>query len=214
MINFNFFNNLIDFIDELFELLKEDWKKFKLFAKENKKNLIWLFIALITLQFTDLIHIGNSCNKYYKNENIKLQKGGSVAPPPLPLPRVDRSKKPGAGAPAAATAPAAPVAPTTAAPEAEKSKGKGKEVDSESKDVQKKLDLFNELKGKKNKLAKDGLAGPIFSNLEGIFGAVGGIFSLLVTILTILGILYLPVLIFIIITYCVIKKVLGHLALV
>lgn len=91
MINFIFFDNLIDFFDELYELLKEDWKKFKLFMNENKKNLIWLFIALITLQITDLITFGNSCNKYYKKQNAQIQKGGSNAPPPI-----DRSTKPGA----------------------------------------------------------------------------------------------------------------------
>jgi uncharacterized membrane protein len=203
MIKFIFFDNLLDFIYELIELLKEDWKKFKLFVKEHKKNLIWLFIALITLQVTDLINIGNTCNKYYKKQNKQIQNGGSgegaAAAPP--------TKAPAASADAAAPKDAAAAG-------AEEAKEKKPAADSETKNVQKKLDLFNELKGKKDKLAKNGLAGPVFSNLEGIFGAVGGIFSLLMVILTIIGILSLPVLIFIIITYCIIKKILGHLALV
>ena len=36
MIEFEFCDNLIDFIEELNELLKEDWRKFKIFIKENK----------------------------------------------------------------------------------------------------------------------------------------------------------------------------------
>jgi hypothetical protein len=205
MIDFVFFDNLLEFIDELYELLKEDWKKFKLFVKENKKNLIWIFIALITLQFTNLIHIGNSCNKHYKIQNDQVQTGGA-APPPLPPPRIDRKNKP--------VLPSAPASPTSLPVKNKASAGIDSEAEGDKKTIKKSLDKFDELKGKKNKLAKNGLAGPIFSNLDGIYGAVGGIFSLVITILTILGILSLPVLIFIILTYCVIKMILGHLALI
>ena len=241
MINFSFFDNIIDFLNELIELLKEDWKKFKLFARENKKNLIWLFIALITLQYTDLLHVGNSCNKYYKTQTDQIQKGGSTAPPvvassttssnsatPPPVkpkrgapPPIDRSTKPKPGAKPGAAPPPAPLTPdqikakrTDAAKKHVLDKKQGKSEASESKNVQKNLDLFEKIKGKKEKLGKNGMAGPIFSNLEGIFSSVGALFSVLLTILTILGILSLPVLIFIIITYCVVKKMLGHIALI
>jgi hypothetical protein len=232
MINFNLFDNLLDFIYELIELLKEDWNKFKLFVKENKKNLIWLFIALITLQFTNLINIGNSCNKYYKTQNEQIQTGGSSTPPPLPPRRPSTPPpvpprrpstpppippKPGATPPPIPPKPGA-TPPTTGTDADGKKKDKGAgadaEADADKKSIKKGLDLFNKAKGKKDKLAKNGMAGPIFGNLEGIFGAVGGIFSLVITILTILGILSLPVLIFIIITYCVVKMLLGHLALI
>ena len=106
MIEFSFFDNLIEFLDELYELLKEDWLKFKLFVKENKKNLIWIFFALITLQFTSILNIGNSCNKYYKNKNIQTtdhQKGGSNAAAGA-SPSGDA-----AGAPAPAAAEAGPM---------------------------------------------------------------------------------------------------------
>ena len=206
MINFIFFDNLIDFFNELYELLKEDWKKFKLFMNENKKNLIWLFIALITLQITDLITFGNSCNKYYKKQNAQIQKGGSNAPPTEPAKELTpvelkAQKK-------------AESALKVAAEKKKILEKKADKKDTESQKVQKNLDLFNKLKGKKTALAKHGVAGPVFSNLEGIFDAVGGIFSIFVTLLTILGVLSLPILIFIIITYCVIKKILGHLALI
>jgi hypothetical protein len=240
MINFILFDNLLDFINELIELLKEDWKKFKLFVKENKKNLIWLFIALITLQFTDLINIGNSCNKYYKRKNEEIQNGGSGSPPgPGPVVTTPEAQTApagpskgqrrrarraaakaagaaGAGPGAAGAGPGASGAGPGAAGADTKGKDKkpAKSGDNESKNVQKNIDLFKKLKGEKDKLAKNGMAGPVFSNLDGIFGAVGGIFTLVITILTILGILSLPVLIFIIITYCIVKKLLNHLALI
>ena len=223
MINFNFFENLIDFFDELFELLKQDWKKFKLFVKENKKKLLWIFIALITLQFTSLIHVGNSCNKYYKVENNKLQRGGSAASFDQAAKAAHAAAQGAAGA--APAAGAAGAAPAAAAPKSRReiakqrvlekqAKKKAMKKDSESKNVQKNLDLFNKLKGEKDKLSKDGLAGPIFGNIDSIFEKLGAIFSLFAVILTILGILSLPILIFIVITYCIIKKVLTHLALV
>ena len=78
MIEFNLFDNLIEFTNELLELLKHDWNNFKLFIKENKNYMKWLIIALITLQFTDIIDIlnlGHSWNRYCKTNNI--QSGGS-----------------------------------------------------------------------------------------------------------------------------------------
>jgi len=214
MVNFIFFDNLIEFLNDLYELLKEDWKKFKLFINENKKNLLWLFIALITLQITDLISFGNSCNKYYKKQNAQLQHGGSTDPV--------------VATPPAETKPSGTPEPTTAEPtkqtkieiekqkilDKKKAKLDKKKGTSESKQVQKNLDLFKKLKGQTSKIGQSGAAGPVFSNLEKIFDAVGGVFSIFVTLLTILGILSLPILIFIIITYCVVKKLLRHLALV
>jgi hypothetical protein len=47
-----------------------------------------------------------------------------------------------------------------------------------------------------------------------VFEKLGGIFSVFAILLTIVGVFSLPVLIFIIITYCIIKKVLRHLALI
>ena len=230
MIEFAFFDNLIEFLDELYELLKEDWLKFKLFVKENKKNLIWIFFALITLQFTNILNIGNSCNKYYKNKNIQTidhQKGGSNAVAgPSAGPSGDAA---GAAAPAAADAGPMTKEAFKAKEKAEKTakidaakkkivekkeaKKTAKEGDSESKNVQKNLDLFNQLKGKvSNAAGQHGLAGPIFGNLEGVMGGVTGLFTVFATLLVVFGILSLPVLIFIIITYCIIKMIVGKIA--
>jgi hypothetical protein len=218
MIEFTFFDNLIEFLDDLYELLKEDWIKFKLFMNENKKSLIWLFIALITLQITDLITFGNSCNKYYKTQNSQIQKGGGGEGEPDPRKMAQSAEPTKQSAEPTKQSASTGATDKAARIESEKQKiqekQKTKKADSELQKSEKNLELFNKLKGKKDKLAKNSIAGPIFGNLEGIFGAVGGIFSVVLTLLTILGVLSLPVLIFIIITYCIIKKVLSHLALI
>ncbi len=209
MVNFIFFDNLIEFLNDLYELLKEDWKKFKLFINENKKNLIWLFIALITLQITDLISFGNSCNKYYKKQNEQIQKGGAASAPAAAAPQLSPTELK-----------AQKKAVSDSKVEAHKKKLLEKKADkkakkaTESQNVQKNLDLVNELKGKTDKISKNGIAGPLFGNLGGVFDSLGAIFSIFAILLTIVGVFSLPVLIFIIITYCIIKKVLGHLALI
>ena len=298
MIEFDLFDNLIDFIDELYILIKQDWVKFKLFVKENKNYILWLFIALITLQFTDIMNLGSSWNRYCKKNNI--QQGGSnsgsaeTATPTADSATPTAETKPAETKPAEQKAEqkAAPATPTATPPETkpatppatppakpegetksatspaetktnkqaevksaetaktnkpegekktnkpedekktaesegekktnkptgEKKAGTGnsenKDKEDTVKDIDKKLGFFNKLKGKiKDSAGQHGLAGPVLGNLEGIFGAVGGIFTFAATILIFLGILSLPVLIFLIITYCVIKMMVGKLAI-
>jgi len=220
MIKLSFFDNFKDFINELIELLKEDWQKFKIFFKENKNSIIWLFISLITLQFTNVMSLGSSFNIYLKKNNI--QQGGAN------------------DGPVVSTAPAAPEkkpeAPKTkdeqianekkkildkkaekkkAKEDKKKEKGDGEGEDSDVKDIDKKLGIFNKLKGKiSDSAGQHGMMGPVFSNLDGIMRAFEGIIAFVTLILIIVGIISLPVLIFLIITYCIIKFILGKLVLI
>ena len=224
MIEFKFFDNLIDFIKELYELLKEDWVKFNLFIKENKKNVIWCLIAFITLQFTDVMSLGSSWDKYCKKNNI--QRGGSSG-------TASAAPAPAASTASAAPAPATPATTPDTADTAEpamtknekhkaakqkildkKEAKKTAEGEDSVKSVDKKLGFFNKLKGQVQKSAgQHGMAGPVLGNLDGIFGAVGGMFTFAAVILIFFGILSLPVLIFLVITYCIVKKIVGKLAL-
>lgn len=54
---------------------------------------------------------------------------------------------------------------------------------------------------------------PVFGNMNHIFSMTTSMFSLALFLLAIVGILSLPVIIFIIITYCVIKSLLNRLAI-
>ena len=214
MIEFEFCNNIVLFINELIELLKEDWKKFKIFFRENKNYIICLFIALFTLQITDVMAVGKSYNIYTKKNTIPY--GGSNAPPPLPPPREDRTTKP-----KTTEARESPEAGTdnktkTDEPEAPKNKAaaEAENGENDTKDVKKKLDLFDKLKGKvKGSAGKHGMMGPVFNNLEGIFSALEGVFTIFALLLIIVGIISLPIFIFLIITYCIIKYIVGKLVL-
>jgi len=54
---------------------------------------------------------------------------------------------------------------------------------------------------------------PVFGNLDKIFNMTQGMFALVMFILIIVGVLSLPVIIFIIITYCIIKNICSRLAI-
>ena len=230
MIELSFFNNLIEFIDELIELLKEDWQKFKIFFKENKNSIIWLFISLITLQFTNFMSLGTSFNIYLKKNNIQQGGGNSETVS-------ETQKTTNASTNAPKNAPVnAPKGPKTkdeqianekkkildkkadkkkVKEEKKAKKNKGAGEDSDVKDIDKKLGIFNKLKGKiSDSAGQHGMMGPVFSNLDGVMRAFEGIIALVTFILIIVGIISLPIFIFLIITYCIIKFILGKLVLI
>ena len=87
-----------------------------------------------------------------------------------------------------------------------------KKQDSEAKANQKRISFFEEIKkkyGKGGKFGDFGILGPVFGNMEKIMDSVKTIFYILTVILTIAGILSIPVLIFLIITYMVFKTMVG-----
>lgn len=204
MSNFTLIDELIDFTNELIELLKQDWEKFKKFVKEYKTYLYWILVLFITMQFTDLLSLGSSWERYCKKNSIdsnsknsnNMQKGGSNAEAP----------------PAPEAPPEAPVE-TKAEQKARLYKKKvsqrsdAKAFGSESKDIEKKLGWFKQFKTQFS--TNIGGAGPIFGNLDRIFKYTEAMFAIFTTILIIVGVLSLPVLIFLIITYCVIKLLVG-----
>ena len=236
MIEFDFFDNISEFIEELKELLEEDWRKCKLFIKENKKYILWLFITLITLQFTDIFSLGSSWNNYCKKNNI--QYGGSnvnpllqeaLAPAPAKSKKDLKDEKKKAkkkaiedqrefdATPAGKKAKADKAIADQARKDEKKAIKKQAKEDAGGdsvKNVDKKLGLFNRLKGNvKATAGKHGLAGPVLGNLGGIFSAVEGMFYLLAFILIIIGIVSLPFLIFIVLTYSIIKMLVSKLGL-
>lgn len=88
-----------------------------------------------------------------------------------------------------------------------------KKEESAAQANQKRISFFEQIK---NKFAKGtnwggtfGALGPVFGNMEKIMDSVKTIFYILTVILTIAGILSIPVLIFLIITYMVFKTMVG-----
>ena len=157
------YDEFISFYDELIELLEEDWIKCKTFIQKNKKYCMWVLILFITMQFTDIINLGTSYDRYCKIHNINninninMTGGAGEAPAPAPAP------EPAAG-------------------------GKG---------------------GKAGRLKND----PVMGNLGKMFNMVSGMFVIVTFILIVIGVLSLPVIIFIAITYSILKFILSKLSI-
>ena len=189
----NLFDDLIDFAFELKELIKEDWNKFKKFIKDNKKYSTWLLILLVLLGFTDVMTLGSSWDKYCKAN--KIQTGGGNAP------GGNAPKEPAANAPKEANASAANTKKTGETPEAK--------TGEEGDELKKTDGWLSKLKGEAGK--STGKLGPVFGNMDRIFSYIKNVFYIITVILVIIGIISIPVLIFLVLTYIVFKKMMGTL---
>ena len=181
------FEELSEFADELVILLKEDWEKTKKFVREHKKYFLWLFALFIGAQFTDIMTLGKSWDAYCKKNGI--QNGGAEGNP---------------------------ATTTTEAKEAKaalKSQGTSSTDASVSETDTKNTKKDGKKKGIRKNMAQSLRRNPVFGNMNHIFSATTSMFSLALFLLAIVGILSLPVIIFIIITYCVIKSLLNRLAI-
>ena len=254
MSSFTLIEDLIDFTNELIYLIKQDWEKFKIFVKEYKKYVFWIIVLLITMQFTDLMSLGSSWEKYCKKNGINsngnsvsndnMQKGGGDAAASAAVTATSTTVE----APLSATDSAADkaklkqyktdakTAKKKAKTEASQDKAYAKKLNknmmqnayndnksakkddikkkakqllanesgSESKDIDKKLSWFKNFKANLGNGA-----GPVFGNIDRILKYTEAMFVILTSILIVVGVLSLPVLIFLIITYCVIKMMVG-----
>ena len=196
MSNITLYDDFTSFCSELVELLKEDWRKFKLFIIKNKNYCLWILILLITMQFTDLLNIGSSWNRYCNQHDVKTthiqMRGGAEAPAPS---GADMRKK---------------------------AESESKSKDQSFKDKVKKTLKDDKAQAKKDDIAKDAAkkdikaqkkadktqrssAGPVFGSYDKIAGMVSGMFVIITFILIVIGILSLPVLILIVVTYTILK---------
>ena len=220
MSSFILIDDIIDFTNELIYLIKQDWEKFKKFVKEYKKYVFWIVVLFITMQFTDLMSLGSSWERYCNknginnnsNGNSNIQKGGANAPAVAPAP----TASPTDATAAAANAPEETAEQSKKRLKTEKKTAHKEDIrkkarqllsnksGSETKDIEKKLGWF-----KKFKANLGNGAGPVFGNLDRIFKYTEAMFVIITSLLIIVGVLSLPVLIFLIITYCVIKMMVG-----
>lgn len=301
MSSFTLIDDLVDFTNELIELMKQDWKKFKIFIKEYKKYLFWIIVLLITMQFTDLMSLGSSWERYCnKTGNNNIQIGGSSFVPSdsevykksnLKSLASLESKAAKAEKKAAIKAAAGPqsakyiknaaksqvkaqelrkkadqaqasLTPITSTPEGQKKLTKraakkaaaatqatadatkateaadkaalpegqhkaqramqkrhmarslafGASSGSETKNVERQLGWFKSFKNRFSANVGSG-AGPVFGNFDRIFQYTESLFIVVTSILLIVGVISLPVIIFLIITYCVLKTMVGKFTL-
>uniref|UniRef100_A0A6C0EY33 Uncharacterized protein n=1 Tax=viral metagenome TaxID=1070528 RepID=A0A6C0EY33_9ZZZZ len=208
-------DDLIEFAFELRELIEEDWNKFKKFIKDNKKYSTWLLILLVLLGFTDVMTLGSSWDRYCKVNRI--QTGGANAPPAnAPAANTKKTDEtPAANTKKTGETPAANTKKTGETTEAN-TKQTGEEGDNDAKakkgesDELKKTDgWLSKLKGEAGK--STGKLGPVFGNMDRIFSYIKNVFYIITVILAIIGIISIPVLIFLVLTYVVFKKMMGSL---
>jgi hypothetical protein len=194
--------------------MKQDWENFKKFVKEYKTYIYWIVVLIITMQFTDLMSLGASWDRICKKNAIKQSGGGGNAGTPPAIEAVV--------APATDTktnTPAAATGETKAAAVAGTGETKaGRTFDKnlinqfaskspETKDVEQKLGFFKRMKAYVSgpTTGKYGLAGPVFGSIDRITTYLQGLISVFTLVLVILGVVSIPVFIFLVITYTVFK---------
>ena len=90
------------------------------------------------------------------------------------------------------------------------SKSEAREQDKLMKANKERISFFEGIKKKfQSTLSPGALGGPVFGRLDLIFDSVKDVFYIIAVILTIVGVLSLPVLVFLIITYYVFKNMLS-----
>ena len=224
-------DELIEFAEELTLLIKQDWEKSKQFIKKHKTYFFWILALFVSMQFTDILSLGKSWDIYCKKHNIQSGGGNTNAPPPLPPPRVNRSSKPkgadgesskGADVESSKGADGESQKGTDGAKQGEEgSKGTGAGAGSPTSagQPQRMRTRSQGLMGQsrigrsQSRFARTMRRNPVFGNLDKIFNMTQGMFALVMFILVIVGVLSLPVIIFIIITYCIIKNLCSRLAI-
>jgi hypothetical protein len=229
------------FWKELCDLLYIDMKNAYLFITENKNYFICTVILAFLLQFTNVSNLGTSFERYCRKElNIKQSGGaGAIASvagasgiSEISKGAAYRSLKEGKRAEAAQMKQTAKDLAEDATSDKDKyAKSKKiskkeftkdmklkKQQEEESKTNQKRISFFENIK---NKLGKGGdwggqygILGPVFGNMEKIMDSVKTIFYIITILLTIAGILSIPVLIFLVITYMIIKYILGKYVII
>ena len=175
-------SELSEFWDELRYLLYQDYQNSTAFIEQNQKYITWSILAIILVQLTGISSFGKGFEKYCNGNKPRTQSGGA------------------GNTPAAAS---------------NSGEGKGGDAqggdDGELKANQQRIGFFQNLKQRFSAGGdlggKYGAAGPVFSNLGGIMDSVKYIFYILFIILTIAGVLSLPILIFLVITYMIIKSI-------
>jgi len=226
-------DELIEFAEELTLLIKQDWEKSKQFIKKHKTYFFWILALFVSMQFTDILSLGKSWDIYCKKHNIQSGGGNSNAPPSLPPPGVNRSSKPkgvdgesskGADGESSKGADGESSKSAVGAKQGEEaSKGTGAGAGAPTSAGQpQRMRTRTQSQGfmgqsrigrSQSRFARTMRRNPVFGNLDKIFNMTQGMFALVMFILIIVGVLSLPVIIFIIITYCIIKNICSRLAI-
>ena len=193
-------HELCECVEELTLLIKQDWEKSKQFIKKHKTYFFWILALFISMQFTDVLSLGKSWDIYCKKHNIQNGSGNDVS--------VNSSTKQAEGSAVKQDeGSAVKQAEGSADKQVENGPTKGTGSPPSKGKLSKKI-------GKsKASFTSSIKSNPVFGNLDKVFDMTEGMFTILIFILVIVGVLSLPVIIFIIITYCIIKNLCSRLAI-
>ena len=227
-------DELIEFAEELTLLIKQDWEKSKQFIKKHKTYFFWILALFVSMQFTDILSLGKSWDTYCKKHNI--QNGGdnsAVASVNISTKQGDDGAKQGdegakqrdegakqgddgakqgddgakQGDEGAKQGDDGDKQGTGAGAGGPTSAGQPQRMRSRGQMGQSRIGRSQ------SRFGRNMRRNPVFGNLDKIFNMTQGMFALVMFILVIVGVLSLPVIIFIIITYCIIKNLCSRLAI-
>ena len=227
------YDELKYFYNELIYLIYVDLHKSYLFIVSNKTYFIYAFILSILLQFTNINTLSSSYSKKYRKQNggefgiingaeaayTAVETGEEIKAQAELKKQREQAESNKKNKPATPETPIDPNKPLIDPnkPLIDPKKTLKSQSRMSSKNIKANrmhLSYFEEIKakyGKNTKLGgKYGALGPVFSNMDKIFGSVSYIFSFIAVVLAIVGVLSLPVLILLIITYTVIKKMVNR----
>jgi len=253
----SFFEEFLDFLNELWSMIYNDARNSYFFLKENKKYISTVVILAFLLQFTNISNLGTSFDKYCNTQvkQLQLQKGGNNNVQTLTFQEIGKLRAEAEASQAKdkkkekasqklqkrvdkavdkGKAKDETINPEEKRKELLESDQKAKndaEMKKGSKEVakgfstkmkekrfqddllkanQERLSFFEGLKNKfSGSSLGSTLGGPLFGRMDLIFDTVKNIFYFIGLILMFAGIISLPVLIFLIITYMVFKSMVS-----
>lgn len=184
------------------ETIKTDLKNSYLFIIANKTYFIYIIILVILSQYVN-ISPSRLNKKQYGGSNSQPN-NKSTPSPPEGLSKKEQEKQEIQNQ----------INQAKLIKESKKQYNQEmKEKDNESKANLQRIGFFQGIKAKFGKGStwggQYGSLGPVFGNMDKIFGSVKTVFYIVTIILTIAGVLSIPVLIFLIITYMVFKAMLN-----
>jgi len=188
-------------IKEIYQEMKEDYKKGKEYAYQYRKTIFWIFMAFITMQFTDILSLGASWQNLCQqnpNFNLKKQKGGAESNVEKNKPKTEgESEKTKAGEGEAEKTKAGEG-------EAEKTKaGEGEAIKDQGKAKKSSFKAGKPMKLKPFQSFKS--LGPISGFMGKMGDFIKGGFFILGLIIAILFVSFIPIVAFCVLMYYVLK---------
>ena len=215
-------------IDEIYQEMKEDFKKGKEYAYQYRKTIFWIFMAFITMQFTDILSLGSSWHNICQqnpNFNIKKQKGGAESNVEKNKPKTEGEKTKAEGEKTKAEGEKTKAEGEKTTAEGEKTTAEGEKTTAEGEKTKpdgeavKDTGKFNKSSFKAGKPMKlkpfesFRSLGPISGFMGKIGNFIKGGFFIIGIIIAILFISFIPILVFCTAMYYILKFIAKKIAI-